>query len=158
MDFLIGNSDNFIKDKALLKRINEILALSDKDREHVFALLDAFLRYNKAKKVYSWWTMDGCWIDTYYAKRDEPYSKYKDSFHIYLYNDFAQSGPNTWKAHYGAYSITIVQQHRQHDISEDDVVIEKNPSHKENPDILYALPSKKEIANALNKYLDRIYG
>ena len=25
VDFLIGNSDNFIKDKALLKRINEIL-------------------------------------------------------------------------------------------------------------------------------------
>lgn len=53
VDFLIGNSDNFIKDKALLKRINEILALNDKDREHVFALLDAFLRDNKARKVYS---------------------------------------------------------------------------------------------------------
>jgi len=53
VDFLIGNSDNFIKDKALLKRINEILSLNDKDREHVFALLDAFLRDNKAKKVYS---------------------------------------------------------------------------------------------------------
>ena len=52
VDFLIGNSDNFIKDKALLKRINEILSLNDKDREHVFALLDAFLRDNKAKKVY----------------------------------------------------------------------------------------------------------
>jgi transcriptional regulator with XRE-family HTH domain len=53
VDFLIGNSDNFIKDKALLKRINEILALSDKDRDHVFALLDAFLRDTKARKVYS---------------------------------------------------------------------------------------------------------
>jgi DNA-binding XRE family transcriptional regulator len=53
VDFLVGNSDNFIKDKALLKRINEILKLSDKDREHVFALLDAFLRDAKAKKVYS---------------------------------------------------------------------------------------------------------
>jgi transcriptional regulator with XRE-family HTH domain len=53
VDFLIGNSDNFIKDKALLKRINEILNLTDKDREHVFALLDAFLRDTKAKKVYS---------------------------------------------------------------------------------------------------------
>jgi hypothetical protein len=53
VDFLVGNSDNFIKDKALLKRINEILNLNDKDREHVFALLDAFLRDTKAKKVYS---------------------------------------------------------------------------------------------------------
>lgn len=52
VDFLVGNSDNFIKDKALLKRINEILSLSDKDRDHVFALLDAFLRDAKAKKVY----------------------------------------------------------------------------------------------------------
>lgn len=53
VDFLIGNSDNYIKDKALLKRINEILSLSDKDRDHVFALLDAFLRDTNAKKVYS---------------------------------------------------------------------------------------------------------
>jgi transcriptional regulator with XRE-family HTH domain len=52
VDFLVGNSDNFIKDKALLKRINEILSLNDKDRDHVFALLDAFLRDAKAKKVY----------------------------------------------------------------------------------------------------------
>lgn len=52
VDFLIGNSDNYIKDKALLKRINEILALGDKDREHVSALPDAFLRDTKAKKVY----------------------------------------------------------------------------------------------------------
>jgi hypothetical protein len=101
--------------------------------------------------------MDGCWIDTYYVKRDEPYSKYKDSFHIYPYSDFTQSGPNIWKAHYGSSIITIVQQHQQHDIEEKDVTIEKNLEFKENPDILYALPSKKEIANALNKYLDRIY-
>jgi DNA-binding XRE family transcriptional regulator len=53
VDFLIGNSDSFIKDKALLKRINGILNLGDKDREHVFAMLDAFLRDTKAKKVYS---------------------------------------------------------------------------------------------------------
>jgi hypothetical protein len=33
--------------------LNEILKLSDKDREHVFALLGAFLRDAKAKKVYS---------------------------------------------------------------------------------------------------------
>lgn len=102
--------------------------------------------------------MDGCWIETYYVKRDEPYSKYKDSFHIYPYNEFTQQGPNTWKAHYGPYLITIVQQHRQHDIEEDDVVIEKNPSHKEDPTIIHALPSKASIAQALNKYLDKIYG
>ena len=53
VDFLIGNSDSFIKDKALLKRVNGIMGLGDKDREHVFAMLDAFLRDTKAKKVYS---------------------------------------------------------------------------------------------------------
>lgn len=53
VDFLIGNIDTFVKDQVLLKRINEILKLSERDREHVFALLDAFLRDAKAKKVYS---------------------------------------------------------------------------------------------------------
>jgi DNA-binding XRE family transcriptional regulator len=53
VDFLVGNSDNFSKDKTVLKRINEIFNLIDKDRDHVFALLDAFLRDAKEKKVYS---------------------------------------------------------------------------------------------------------
>ena len=53
VDFLIGNIDTFVKDQVLLKRIIEILKLSERDREHVFALLDAFLRDAKAKKVYS---------------------------------------------------------------------------------------------------------
>ncbi len=102
--------------------------------------------------------MEGCWIDTYYVKRDEPYSKYKDIFHIYPYNEFTQEGPNIWKAHHGPYIITIIQKHRHHDIIEEDVNVEKNPTFKEDPKILYALPSKKDIAGALNKYLDRIYG
>jgi len=102
--------------------------------------------------------MNGCGIDTYYVRREEPHSKYKDSFHIYPYNDFTQSWPHIWKAHYGTYIITIVQQHQQYHIEEKDVTVEKNTEVKENPDIVYALPSKTEIANALNIYLNRIYG
>lgn len=102
--------------------------------------------------------MNGCWIDTYYVKRDEPYSKYKDTFHIYPYDEIKQQGPNTWKAHYGPYIITIVQKHQQHDIAEEDVIIEKNPAFKEDPNIIHALPSKNVIAQALNNYLDNIYG
>ena len=101
--------------------------------------------------------MDGCWIDTYYVKREEPYSKYKDSFHLFPYNDFSQPGPNIWRAHYGPYIITITQTSRQQDIREEDVIVEENPDAKKDPDIVYAV-SKKDIANTLNKYLDRIYG
>src|SRR5258706_14961123 len=102
--------------------------------------------------------MDGCWIDTYYVKREEPYSKYKDSFHIHPYNDFSQPWPHIWKANYHQYIITIVQQHQQHELEEKDVAVEINTEVKESPDTVYALPSKREIADALNKYLDRIYG
>ena len=102
--------------------------------------------------------MDSCWVDTYYVKRDEPYSKYKDTFHLHTYTEFTQQGPNIWKGQYGPYIITIVQQQRHHDIKEEDVSIERNPAYKEDPNIVYALPSKPAIAQALNKYLDRIYG
>lgn len=101
--------------------------------------------------------MEGCWIDTYYVKRDEPHSMYKETFHLYPYNEFTRHGPNTWKAHYGPYRITIIQKHQQHDIEEEDVVVEKNPSFKEEPNIIYALPSKAAIAQALNKHLDSFY-
>jgi len=101
--------------------------------------------------------MKGCWIDTYYVKRDEPYTKYKDTFHLSPYNEFTQRGPNTWKAHYGQYIITIVQKHQHHDIEEKDVIFEKNPSYKEDSNILHAVPSKEAIAQKLNEHLNKIY-
>ena len=52
IDFLIGKSSVEL-DKETLKRLENIAALSDKDKEHLFALMDAFLRDNKAKAAYS---------------------------------------------------------------------------------------------------------
>lgn len=102
--------------------------------------------------------MDGCWIETYYVKRSDPYSMYKDSFSLHVYDDFNPEGPNTWKGYYGKYAITIIQRHRHHDIKEGDVEFEKNPSYKEDPETTYAVPSKAAIAQALNGHLNRIYG
>jgi len=52
LDYLVGNTD-LLLDKAVLKRINDIQKLDKTEREHVFALLDAFLRDGKAKKAYA---------------------------------------------------------------------------------------------------------
>ena len=54
LDFLIGSSDNYIKDKSMLKRINDILALNDKDKEHLLFTIDAMLRDAKTRQAYSW--------------------------------------------------------------------------------------------------------
>ncbi len=69
-----------------------------------------------------------------------------------------KDGPNTWKGTWGPYIITALQRHRHHDIKEEDIGFDKNPSHKEDPDTIYALPSKADLAEVLNKHLDRIYG
>lgn len=52
LDYLVGNSD-LLLDKTILKRITDIQKLDKDEREHVFALLDAFLRDSKAKKAYA---------------------------------------------------------------------------------------------------------
>ena len=64
----------------------------------------------------------------------------------------------TWRGHFGAYIYTIIQKYHHHLIKEQDVTIEKDPSFKEDPDTHYAFLSQKELADALNKHLDRIYG
>lgn len=52
LDYLVGNSD-LLLDKTIVKRIAEIQKLDKQEREHVNALLDAFLRDTKAKKAYA---------------------------------------------------------------------------------------------------------
>jgi hypothetical protein len=101
--------------------------------------------------------MKGCRVDAYFVKRDQPHSRYKDFFSLNPYNDFAQPGPNIWKGHWAGRTITVIQQHQHSEIKEEDVTIEKDPAHKEDPDTVYGLPSKEEIVLALNKHLDRIY-
>ncbi len=53
LDFLIGSSDNYIKDKNMLKRINDILTLNEKDKGHILFTIDAMLRDAKTRQAYS---------------------------------------------------------------------------------------------------------
>jgi len=53
LDFLIGSSDNYIKDKSMLKRINDILSLNDKDKDQILLTVDAMLRDAKTRQAYS---------------------------------------------------------------------------------------------------------
>jgi transcriptional regulator with XRE-family HTH domain len=43
LDYLIGEGQNASFDKATLKRLQDVQKLSSEDKNHVFALLDAFL-------------------------------------------------------------------------------------------------------------------
>lgn len=53
LDFLVGNSQNVIKDKSMLKRFNEILSISQKDKEHILFTLDSMLRDAKTRQAYA---------------------------------------------------------------------------------------------------------
>jgi len=48
----VGKS-NVELDKTVLKKIQDIQKLNGDDKAHVFALLDAFLQSQKAKKVFA---------------------------------------------------------------------------------------------------------
>jgi transcriptional regulator with XRE-family HTH domain len=43
LDYLVGEGQNASFDKATLKRLQDVQKLSSEDKNHVFALLDAFL-------------------------------------------------------------------------------------------------------------------
>lgn len=101
--------------------------------------------------------MNSCEVETYYLDRDKPYNKFKDSFYLHA-ADFKRQEPTTWKGRHGKYIVTIIQVHRQHDITEEDVTIEIDPSFKEDEKIVFPVPSKKIIARTLNTHLDKIYG
>ena len=53
LDYLIGRSDNYIRDKKVLNRINDILSLNNPDRDMILNTLDALLRDAKTRKAYS---------------------------------------------------------------------------------------------------------
>ena len=52
LDFLVGFSEQLI-DKEMLSRISDIQNLTDNDRKHLFAMMDAFLRDAKARATYA---------------------------------------------------------------------------------------------------------
>ena len=101
--------------------------------------------------------MKGCKIETYSVKPSEPRTMYKEWFYLHP-EDNSNDQTVTWRGHFGKHIYTVIQKYHHHQITEADVTIEKNPSYKEEPDTPYAFISQKEIADALNKHLDRIYG
>ena len=52
LDYLVGNTD-LLLDKTILNRIVDVQKLSDKDQEHLFVMIDAFLRDAKTRKAYA---------------------------------------------------------------------------------------------------------
>jgi len=52
IDYLVGKT-TLALDKITLKRIQEIQGLTDQDKTHLFALMDAFLRDAKTKRAYA---------------------------------------------------------------------------------------------------------
>lgn len=52
LDYLVGHSD-LLLEHSVLDRIIDIQKLSNKDQEHLFAMMDAYLRDAKARVAYS---------------------------------------------------------------------------------------------------------
>jgi transcriptional regulator with XRE-family HTH domain len=52
VDFLLGKTTTEI-DKKTLKRLQDIQKLSEKDRDHVLEMVDAFIRDRKTKTAYA---------------------------------------------------------------------------------------------------------
>ncbi|MEM1338965.1 MAG: helix-turn-helix transcriptional regulator [Bacteroidota bacterium] len=50
LDWLVGHTDMEL-DSRMLERIQEVTQMKDKDREHVFAMLDAFIKQTKLQNV-----------------------------------------------------------------------------------------------------------
>lgn len=52
LDYLVGHSD-LLLEHNVLERILNIQKLSDKDQEHLFAMIDAFIRDAKTRQAYA---------------------------------------------------------------------------------------------------------
>ena len=50
LDWLVGHTDLEL-DKKMIERIQEVTKMSNEDKEHVFAMLDAFIKQTKLKNV-----------------------------------------------------------------------------------------------------------
>lgn len=51
LDYLTGYSKTSIKDKKMIERINTILSLDEKDREHIIYAIDGLIRSAKLKTL-----------------------------------------------------------------------------------------------------------
>lgn len=53
VDYLLGNSDNMVMDKKLIKRIEDIEALPLEEKDKVYYFIDMALSHHKAKKAFA---------------------------------------------------------------------------------------------------------
>ena len=53
VDYLLGNSDNLIMDKKLVKRIEDIEALPVEEKDKVYYFIDMALSHHKSKKAFA---------------------------------------------------------------------------------------------------------
>ncbi len=53
VDYLLGNSDNIVMDKKLIKRIEDIEALPVEEKDKVYYFIDMALSHHKAKKAFA---------------------------------------------------------------------------------------------------------
>jgi len=51
LDYLAGSTD-LLLDKGIINRIQDIQKLDNENKNHLYALMDAFLRDYKAKQAY----------------------------------------------------------------------------------------------------------
>ncbi len=50
LDFLVGNTELELND-TLMQRVKEVNKMSDKDKDYVYTLIDAFIAKNKLQKI-----------------------------------------------------------------------------------------------------------
>lgn len=55
LDYLVGNTDLELTD-SLMKRTKEVANMTDKDKDYVYTLIDAFIAKTKLKGWYSSFT------------------------------------------------------------------------------------------------------
>ncbi len=53
LDYLVGDSNTVVYDKDITNRIEDIINMSDDDKEALFKIIDAYIRDFKAKKAYA---------------------------------------------------------------------------------------------------------
>ena len=53
LDYLLGGSDNMVMDKKLLKRLEDIEALPQEEKDKVYYFIDMAITHHKTKKAFA---------------------------------------------------------------------------------------------------------
>jgi len=51
LDYLVGRSENSLKDKKMIERINSIVSLDEKDKECIFYAIDGLIKSARLKTL-----------------------------------------------------------------------------------------------------------